>query len=81
MKTVVDNSDVPFVGNPTTCDICFDGFPPAVGTIMYDAKTVNGPWGCLCEKCFGIHTTGKLGVGYGQKYQRRHDGRFWKVAG
>ena len=51
---------------PTECDICY----AKIGDIFYDAKTIYGPWGCLCEKCFKLHGVG-LGIGLGQKYDAK----------
>ena len=31
----------------------------------YDGKTLKGPWGYMCEKCFKLYGVG-LGVGKGQ---------------
>lgn len=42
------------------CDVCGT-------TALYDAKTTFGPWAYLCESHFGTHTTGRLGMGFGQK--------------
>lgn len=42
------------------CDIC--------GAVaQYDAKTVFGSWGNLCENDFQQYGLGQLGTGYGQK--------------
>ncbi|MNV23468.1 hypothetical protein D3C71_1144800 [compost metagenome] len=58
------------------CDVCDRDFLD----IMYDAKTVGGPWGNLCEDCFKTGGVG-LGVGLGQMYRRQPDGRFLCVEG
>lgn len=36
---------------------------------MYDAKTVYGSWALLCEDCFKAYTTGRLGIGIGQRLE------------
>lgn len=36
---------------------------------LYDAKTVQGPWGYMCQSCFDKYSTGKLGTGLGQRLQ------------
>lgn len=66
-----------FLPTPENCDIC----EQPLGSVMYDAKTVRGQWGCMCESCFQFHTIGLLGQGHGQKYRRRKDGKFAKEAG
>lgn len=48
----------------TKCDIC----GKQIENILYDARTHNGCWATMCEKCFHKHTDGVLGTGYGQKY-------------
>lgn len=50
------------------------------GTFMYDAKTVYGPWACMCETCFNIVGVG-LGTGLGQQYKKNDSGDWVKVAG
>jgi hypothetical protein len=70
-----------FYPTPEACDICRKPFCEQIGVVMYDAKTKQGPWGCLDEPCFHTHGAGRLGTGYGQKYVRQTDGRFLKVDG
>lgn len=41
------------------CDLCGK-------EALYDAKTVEGPWGYLCHSCFTFHGIG-LGTGLGQR--------------
>lgn len=60
-----------FVPTPSKCDMC----SAQLGNIMYDAKTRQGPWGCLCPTCFANHGVG-LGTGRGQKYEAHDDGAF-----
>jgi len=64
-----------FTPTPAHCDIC----RRELGSVMYDAKTLSGPWGCLCPECWRRHTAKKLGVGLGQKYRRAADGQFHSV--
>lgn len=40
---------------------------------LYDAKTVTGQWGYLCQSCFDGHGSG-LGLGLGQRLVLREDG-------
>jgi hypothetical protein len=42
------------------CDICKNI------DAQYDAKTIHGPWGYLCQSCFDQIGLG-LGLGLGQK--------------
>ena len=49
---------------PANCDICRE---PLKGKEAYDAKTIMGPWGWLCDPCFQLYGVG-LGIGRGQKY-------------
>jgi hypothetical protein len=66
-----------WVGSPTAkCDLC----PRPLTTLFYDARTRDGRWGFLCHTCFRSKGTG-LGNGQGQKYRKRDDGKFVKVAG
>lgn len=37
----------------------------------YDAKTIMGPWAYLCERHFQTHARGSLGLGRGQKLEKR----------
>ncbi len=59
------------------CDICKKPF----NNVMYDVKTNIGPWGNLCESCFQLYTSRRLGTGQGQKFERQTDGRFLCVEG
>lgn len=36
-------------------------------TALYDAMTKQGPWGYMCQSCFDKYSTGKLGMGLGQR--------------
>lgn len=67
---------VTFINPPKTCDICNKPF----GTFMYDAKTVYGPWACMCETCFNTVGVG-LGTGLGQQYKKNDQEQWVKVAG
>lgn len=50
----------------TTCDFCKADCRET--GVLYDAKTIYGPWATMCEDCWKIHTRQKLGTGMGQKY-------------
>ena len=64
-------------GLPKVCDICkqkLDG-------IFWDGKTIHGPWGFMCGKCFVTDGMG-LGTGLGQRYDFDKSSGLWvKTAG
>lgn len=68
---------VTYIDPPETCNICGDKF---LDGVMYDCKTVHGPWANLCSNCYKIYGVG-LGTGLGQKYQRDLSGKYIKVEG
>lgn len=49
-----------YVGTLPCCDFC--GAEAA-----YDARTMEGPWAYMCEKCWQEYGGGRLGTGYGQR--------------
>lgn len=63
---------------PEICDCC----SAPIQNVFYDAKTKRGPWAYMCHPC-QVHGEGvnKLGLGLGQKYEKRPDGKFEKTAG
>lgn len=63
-----------FSGAPKQCDICKGEF----SGVMFDARTRQGPWGCLCGSCFR-NENGKLGTGLGQKYLTNSQGK-WELS-
>jgi len=60
---------------PDRCETC----EAPIKSVFYDAKTTMGPWACMCPSCFtfgpGIN---KLGLGLGQKYTKRSNGKWVK---
>lgn len=56
-------------------------FTKEVGEVVYDAKTKMGPWATMTEKSYHQHGFGRLGLGWGQKYQRNSSGELHKVEG
>jgi len=70
------NKVIKFLNPPKECDNCKKDF----GRIMYDARTVYGPWGCFCQNCFDTICMG-LGTGLGQQYKKNDQGEWIKVAG
>ena len=52
------------------------------GEVLYDAKTVHGPWALMTESSWKRNrASSRLGVGMGQKYRLQADGRWLKVEG
>lgn len=51
------------------------------GEIVYDAKTLMGPWATMSETSFKKYGNGRLGIGFGQKYRRNDAGELHKVEG
>ncbi len=48
----------------TKCNFCGTEESP----FFYDAKTKVGPWAFMCSGCWLVAGIGRLGTGYGQKY-------------
>lgn len=61
--------------NPTRCQLT--GEP--LGDVMYDANTGRG-WGNIGQEAFDKLGC-RLGVGYGQKYERQENGKWLMVEG
>lgn len=64
-----------------SCQSCERPF----GKLMYDMKTIGGPWANLCNNCAmmgGGRAPGMVvWLGLGQKYEKQADGRWLKVEG
>lgn len=56
-------------------------FTKKEGELVYDAKTVHGPWATMTAQSFMSYGVGKLGTGYGQKYKRNEAGELHKIGG
>lgn len=52
---------------PKSCDICKR---PIMRTFV-DGRTSDGRWGIMCPTCRVAEGRVRLGVGLGQKYERR----------
>jgi hypothetical protein len=74
-----------WLGEVSGCQTCSMKFGTSTTTTVFydmmlardDGKT--GKWACMCSSCaLGGQGVGKLGVGYGQRYDRQIDGR-WKL--
>jgi hypothetical protein len=66
-----------WVGSFPKCDI--PGCDVTDLTAFVDGKTRLGPWGNMCPGCWIEHGVGRLGTGFGQRYEKQADGRFLKV--
>lgn len=51
------------------------------GELVYDAKTLQGPWATMTEASYRLYGCGKLGLGHGQCYKRQANGQLHKIAG
>jgi hypothetical protein len=58
-----------------------DNFGDTYASIMIDGRTMSGPWANMTEKSWRRYGCGKLGTGYGQKYEKQKDGRWMKIEG
>ena len=68
---------IKYINPPEVCDVCHK---PFTKNIMYDAKTVYGPWANMCMTCFNSIGVG-LGTGLGQQYKKNDSGDWIKNAG
>ena len=58
-----------------------DDFGKKYDNVMYDGKTRSGPWANMSYVSWVRFGVGKLGTGYGQRYERQANGRWLKVEG
>lgn len=58
-----------------------DYFTNEIGEVIYDTKTIYGPWARMTQNTFVVKGLGKLELGYGQKYVRVENNRLEKVEG
>lgn len=65
-------------GTVGDCDVC----DAPIGPDLYDMKTKQGPWACMCNRC-AMHGIGigRLGIGLGQHYRKEADGKYYLVSG
>lgn len=73
--------EVFYLNPPARCQVCEREFERRLGEPMYDAKLMGGAWAVLDEACFQTYTSGRLGVGLGQKYEYTLNKRWKKVEG
>jgi len=68
---------VTYINPPKVCDVCHK---PFTENIMFDGKTVYGPWANMCMSCFNDIGVG-LGTGLGQQYKKNEANDWVKIAG
>lgn len=66
-------------GNPERCDTC----RVLIGKEFVDAVHVSGRWAVMCMTCHSnpLIGRGKMGPGFGQRFQLQPNGRYLKVEG
>lgn len=57
-----------------------DDFGIPITDTFYDGKTALGPWAIMTPRSWRQYC-GKVGTGYGQKYEKQADGRWLKTEG
>jgi hypothetical protein len=77
--TVIDPTDALLNGIPIGTIV--DDFDEPYEDVMIDGKTKMGPWANMTPKSWTTYGIGRLGQGYGQKYEKQKDGRWLKVEG
>jgi hypothetical protein len=58
-----------------------DDFGLVISRAFIDGKTIHGPWAIMTPSSWRAHGIGRLGTGYGQKYEKQADGRWLKTKG
>lgn len=67
----------PWIGQaPESCDVC----ERKLMLSFVDGKTRMGPWAIMCPTCRVEVGPAKLGLGMGQKFERKPGGSWVKVA-
>lgn len=59
---------------------CDDDFNEPIQNVFYDAKMITGQWAIMAPSTWK-RLSGRIGTGYGQKYEKQSDGRWMKVEG
>jgi len=57
-----------------------DDFGDTIEDVIIDDKTKHGPWALMTPASFDENGI-KLGLGWGQKYQKQEDGKWLKIDG
>jgi hypothetical protein len=63
-------------GTLDTCNLCHRPFETA--KFMIDGATKDGPWACMCARCFELQG-GRIALGHGQLY--KHTPKGWLLVG
>jgi hypothetical protein len=58
-----------------------DDFNQPIINEFIDGKTNQGPWAIMTPSSWLHYGCGKLGTGFGQRYEKREGGRWLKVEG
>lgn len=60
-----------------------DDFDRPIDKQFIDGKTRHGPWAIMTPESWKLEggTFGRLGTGFGQRYEKQTDGRWKKVEG
>ena len=59
----------------------FDDFGNPIEKEFVDGKTRFGPWAFMTPAAFSSNGLGRLGTGFGQRYEKQANGRWLKVEG
>ncbi len=69
------------IGQSSNGRFRYDDFDQRIVDQFIDGRTRRGPWAIMTPESFAAHGSGKLGTGYGQRFQKQADGRWLKVEG
>ena len=58
-----------------------DDFGAPIVDEFIDGKIANGQWANMAPSSWRMYGLGKLGTGWGQRYEKQEDGRWLKVEG
>jgi hypothetical protein len=58
-----------------------DDFGAQIGDEFIDGASKMGPWAFFTPESWKLYGRGRLGTGFGQRYQKQADGRWKKVEG
>jgi hypothetical protein len=58
-----------------------DDFGDPITTTFIDGRTVMGPWAIMSPMSWVVNGVGRLGTGFGQKYEKQDGGKWLKVEG
>jgi hypothetical protein len=58
-----------------------DDFGQPIEREFIDGKTILGPWAIMTPTSYRTYGIGRLGQGFGQRYEKRADGKWLKVEG